>query len=227
MKMQRRKIVLIAILMIMFLMTSLMQIIDLADANYYPPPSIEIPSPVSAPRIYKETSIPLQVTVNIFADEPDIVAISYSLDGEANITLTDLTRTDGVSYWTTEKGVFIQGTAFRAESFLENLVEGKHTVTVYSHDTEGKEMSESREFTVDYDYLPPQSTSSASTNHTATPAPTNSQTETATPTINTGSMQPSETSNPLLLIVIVAVVASAIATALYFSRKCKGKSNDG
>ena len=150
--MQRRKLALIAILTLTISMVTSLQVIDLVSANYYPPPSIEISSPIPTPRIYKESSVPIHVNVNVLTGEPDIIFIRYSLDGKANVTLTNLTRTYAVSYWTTTKGVFIQGTAFRAESSLDNLAEGKHTLNVYSHDTGGKEMSNSVEFTVDYDY---------------------------------------------------------------------------
>ena len=154
--MQRKKITLIVVLSLMISIGLILQSVDLVNANYYPPPSIEISSPSAAPspRIYRENSVPLHVNVNVLANEPDITSIKYSIDGKANVTLTDLARTDDVAYWTTTEGVFIKGTAFRAETSLDNLADGKHTITVYSHDVNGKEMSESREFTVDYDYVP-------------------------------------------------------------------------
>ncbi len=37
---------------------------------------------------------------------------------------------------------------------MDNLIEGSHTLIVYSHAVDGKEMSKSREFTVDTNYEP-------------------------------------------------------------------------
>ena len=215
--MNKRKMTSVIVLALVISVATSLQVVDLVSANYFPPPSIEVPSPISSPKIYQDASVPLQVTVNVLTTEPDITYIRYSLDGKGNITLTSLTKKEGVSYWTTTKGVFIQGTAFRAEASLDNLAEGKHTLTVYSHDAAGKEMSESREFTVDYDYVPPQSPFAGYTNQTAMPTPTTTQTETPMPTINTGSLQPLE--NPVPFIIIACVAASLLATALYFRKK--------
>jgi hypothetical protein len=78
------------------------------------------------------------------------------LDGKANVTLTNLTREDGLYYWTNTEGVFAYGNAFSVETSLDNLAEGNHTLIVYSHAADNTEMSKTREFTVDYDYVAPQ-----------------------------------------------------------------------
>jgi hypothetical protein len=218
--MNRREIAHVLVLIVS--LVALTQAINLASAQYLAPPSIEISSPIPSPMFYQKTSVPLYVTVNILTGEPKITYASYTLDGQATVILSNLTREDNVAYWTSTKGVFEHGTAFHAKASLDNLAEGKHTLVVCSHAADGKEMSQTREFTVDYNYVPPQSTSSGHTNHTATPAPTDSQTETSIPTINTGSIQPSETPNLIPLMVTGAVVASALATVLYFKRKNKG-----
>ena len=132
------------------------QTLEVAKANYFPPPSIEIFSPIPAPGVHSNASVQLNVRVNILPSEPDITFIRYSLDSKANITLTNLTREDNVWYWTTTKGVFAQGKAFSAEASLDNLADGNHTLTVYAHYADGKEMSRSREFTVDTHYKPPK-----------------------------------------------------------------------
>lgn len=105
---------------------------------------------------------------------------------------------------------------------MDNLSEGNHTLIVYSHAADGKEMSRSREFTVDYDYIPPQNPFGLPDNlpnGTATLPPAGVKTGTPQPTINASSIQPSEIPNPLPLIVMGAVVASALATVLYLKRK--------
>ena len=217
--MKRKNLALIAILTLTISMVASLQGVNLVNANYFTPPSIEISSPIPSPKIYKDASVPLHVNVNVLTSEPDITYIRYSLDGKANVTLTNLTRTDRVAYWTTTKGVFIIGNAFRAESSLDDLAEGKHTLNVYSHDADGKEMSKSREFTVDYDYVPPQAHFTGFMNHTATPTPTITQTETPQPITNTGSFQPLE--NPLPFIIIACVAASLLGAVLFFRKKLK------
>lgn len=227
--MQRKKITLIVVLSLMISIGLILQSVDLVNANYYPPPSIEISSPIGAPRIYRENSVPLHVNVNVLANEPDITSIKYSLDGKANVTLTDLARTDDVAYWTTTKGVFIKGTAFRAETSLDNLAEGKHTITVYSHDANGKEMSESREFTVDYDYTQAQPTLPGLQNGTGTQTPSTTQTETPPSTINTGpvdaySFQLLE--NPILIIGLAgAVILVLLAIIIIFKKKLQASKD--
>ena len=212
-----RKLASIAtLLLIISIVTSLH--VYLVSANYFPPPSIEISSPISSPKIYQEKSVPLRVSVNVLTGEPDITYISYSLDGKANVTLSSLTREDGVSYWTNTKGTFIQGTAFRLVSSLDDLAEGTHTLIVYTHAADGKEMSQSVEFTVDYDYLP-QSSSSGYMNHTASPTPSTAQTETPMSTENTGGLQPLEDSVPFIIIAFVAGLL--VATVLYIRKKSR------
>src|SRR4030066_2362877 len=130
------------------------QTLEVAKANYFPPPSIEIYSPIPAPDFHSNAYVQLNVRVNILPSEPDITFIRYSLDGKANVTLTNLTKRDNVWYWTTTEGVFAQGKAFSTEASLGNLADGNHTLTVYAHYADGKEMSKSREFTVDTNYKP-------------------------------------------------------------------------
>jgi len=151
--MKRTKSALIAVLTLIMTIASL-HVVGLAEANYFPPPSIEIPSPISI-RIYNESSVLLHVIVNALPSESSrITHISYCLDGKANVTLTNLTRKDGEAYWTSTPGVIVTGNAFGVKATLDNLSEGNHTLTVYSHAADGKEMSKSRDFTVDYDYVP-------------------------------------------------------------------------
>lgn len=159
--MKTKNLVLTVILTLTLIITSL-QFIDLVSANSSPLPSIEILSPIPAPDIHSTASIPLQVRVNTPTDEADITFIGYSLDGAVNVTLTDLTKEAGRYYWTNTEGVFVQGNAFSTEATLDNLAEGKHTLIVYSHAADSTEMSKTREFTVDFNYIPPQLPSTSS-----------------------------------------------------------------
>jgi hypothetical protein len=218
--MNKRKLASVIVLAIVMSVATSLQVVDLVRANYYPPPSIEIFSPIPAPDVHSTVSVPLNVRVNVLAGESDIIFIRYSLDGKANVTLNSLTREDNVWYWTTTKGVTIQGTAFRVESTLDNVVEGQHTLTVYSHAADGKEMSRTREFTVDYDYVPPQVPPFTLPNGTTIqPVNPQTQTEIPLPTINSGSFQPLENPNTIPFIIIALIGASLAAAVLYFRKK--------
>lgn len=222
--MQRRKMALIAVLTLVISMAASLQVVDLVSANYYPPPSIEIFSPVSA-SVYRESSVQLYVRVNALLDESSAIRyVRYCLDGKANITLTDLAREDRLYYWTSQKGVIATGNGFIVNTTIDNLSEGKHTLIVYSHAADGKEMSRSIEFTVDYDYVPPQTGSSGFNNFNSTlppltPTPTPSVTGTETPqsAANADKIQPFDTS--LLVIVAVSVGVFLLIAGLMFSRK--------
>ena len=219
--MNQRNLALSIALALVISVVAPLQVVNLVSANYYPPPSIEIFSPIPAPDVHSTASVPLQVRVNVLTDEADITFIRYSLDEGANITLTNLTREDGLYYWTTTKGVFAHGNAFSAESSLDNLAEGNHTLTVYSHAEDDKEMSRTREFTVDYDYVPPQVPPFTLPNGTSIqPLTPPTQTETPMPTTNTGSLQPLENSLPYIIIACVSV--SLLAGILYFKKKSRG-----
>lgn len=167
----------LTILALMFSVAIPLYLADLVSANYSPPPSIEIPSPISSTKVYQDASVPLSVIVNVQTGAPDIAYVCYSIDGNANITITSLTKTEDVSYWTTTPGVFAKGNAYRAEATLNKLTDDTHTLAVYSHDTAGKEMSKSIDFTVDSNYVP-QPPFTDFMNHTAVPSPSIGQTET-------------------------------------------------
>jgi hypothetical protein len=152
--MKRKALALTFILALLSSAVARILLVNLAKANYFPPPSIEISSPFSAPVVYSNASVPLSVRVNILPSEPDITYIRYSLDGKANVTLTNLAKEENVGYWTSTKGVIASGTAFSAKVSMDNLADGNHTLIVYAHYANGKEMSRSREFAVDTHYKP-------------------------------------------------------------------------
>ncbi|MGD6807045.1 MAG: hypothetical protein ACQCN4_08815 [Candidatus Bathyarchaeia archaeon] len=221
--MKLRNLALVAILTLVISTIASLEGANLVSANYFPPPSIEISSPISV-RIYNDSTVRLYVRVNALPDESArILHIKYCLDGGANVTLTNLTRTDGEGYWTSTPGVIASGNAFSVETFLDNLSEGNHLLTVYSHAADGKEMSRTIEFTVDYDYVPPQNPFGLPSNFpngTAALPPTADQTGTPIPTTNTASMQPLE--NPLPYIIIACVAVSLFAGVFYFRKKSRG-----
>lgn len=161
--MKRKAITLTLVLALLFSAVAGAMLVKVATANFLSAPAIIIYSP--APIISTNTSIPLDVGVNILNTSPYIVRILYRVDENSNVTLTNLTRTD--NFWFDPNKV---GSEFRATSILENLTEGNHTIKVYSQDANGEEMSSSVKFTVDtyYKYpeiviLSPQNTTFAST----------------------------------------------------------------
>ena len=219
--MSNRKLTL-TILALLFSVVTPLGLVDLVNANYYPPPSIEIFSPISAPKVYNESSVQLYVRVNALPSESSsITYICYCLDGKANITLTDLSREDSLYYWTSTKGVIATGNGFSINTTMDNLAEGKHTLTVYPHAADGKEMSRTTEFTVDYDYVPPQNPFGLPNNlpngSAILPVIPPAQTETPTLSAETDSFQPLE--NPLLFILIACVAVSLLGAGLYFRNK--------
>jgi hypothetical protein len=119
-----------------------MQNLQVVRANFLPAPVVTIYSP--APILYTNASIPLSIVVRVLHGSPKIVCVLYCVDGDSNVTLTNLTRTDNVWF-----GPDKWGSEFYVTSVLENLAEGNHTLKAYSQDASGNEMSSSVEFTVD------------------------------------------------------------------------------
>ena len=124
--MKKTALVLTLILALSVSITAGIQTLEVANAYYAPPPSIEILSPIPPPDVHSNASVMLNVRVNVLPNESDITFIRYSLDGKANVTLANLTKEDNVWYWTTTEGVFAQGKAFSTEASLGNLADGNH-----------------------------------------------------------------------------------------------------
>ena len=217
--MKKRKLTLITISTLTVSMVISLLVVGLS-ANYYPPPSIEIYSPIPAPDVHSTASVPLQVRVNILIEEADITFIRYSLDGAANVTLTNLTREDGLYYWTNTVGIFAHGNSFRTEAVLDDLAEGIHMLILYSHATDGKEMSKTREFIVDYDYVSPQVLPETPTQLPPSELPNGISTLPETPptqteTINTANIQ---SLDPVPFIVTAFIAVSLLASILYIRK---------
>jgi hypothetical protein len=117
-------------------------LVNLVSANFLPAPAMSIISPL--PVTYRNASVPLNFGANVLTGDPEVVYLRYSIDGNANVTLTNLRKTGQQNFAPNKTGV-----TYHVEEMLNNLGEGKHTLRVYSHDANGNEMSGSVEFTVD------------------------------------------------------------------------------
>jgi hypothetical protein len=120
-----------------------MQAVEVTKANFFIGPGIWIDSPTHH-WVYTNTSVLLKVGATVHSDAPEIGCFLYCVDENSNLTLTNLNKTNTVD-----------GYEFHAESVLENLAEGNHTLKVYSQDALGAEMSTSIEFTIDTHYKSP------------------------------------------------------------------------
>jgi hypothetical protein len=138
-----------AIFTIICLIIPMAQIL-VVTANFIPAPAVEIMSPrPDFVRIYQNTTIPISIEVRVLNNSPEIASVKYSLDGEANVTLTNFVKSSQV-YFAPNK----QGFALTANSTLVNLSEGNHTLKAYSIYSNGEVMSTSSEFRIDSDYEP-------------------------------------------------------------------------
>ena len=106
-----------------------------------PAMSIIYPMPVT----YQNSSVPLFFGANVLTDSPAVTSLSYSLDGNQNITITALGKT-GIQHFDSQTGYTYH---INSTLTLDNLANGNHTLWVYSHDTIGNEMSGSIQFSVD------------------------------------------------------------------------------
>jgi hypothetical protein len=147
--MKRPALALTLILALSVTIIASLQTLEVAKANFLPAPAIIIYSPY--PTIYTNTSIPLNVAVNILHDSPEIVRILYCVDESSNVTLTNLTRRDNEWF-----DPYKWGSVFQATSILNDLAEGNHTLKVFVQDASGEEMFRSVEFTVDTHFKYPE-----------------------------------------------------------------------
>jgi hypothetical protein len=149
--MKRAAVVLTLILALLMSAVAGIRVIKVAKANFAPfsaPDIIIIP-----PReeIYQNTTIILKIYVYVLKYSPEITSITYSLDGEPPVNVSDLTKS-GLNCFGPDK----TGYTFYGEVVLENLAEGNHILKASSIDAAGKEMSTSKKFTIDLDYEKPK-----------------------------------------------------------------------
>jgi hypothetical protein len=135
------------ILLICISLASCIQMNKVAKANFFPGDALMIFPPIPG-KVYDNTSVPLQIVATIANPTPEIVNITYRLDEGSNITLTDLNKI-------LRQPGHIDGSQFSVETVMENLSEGKHTLTAYSQDTMGKQMSAVVEFIIDTNFTTP------------------------------------------------------------------------
>lgn len=108
-----------------------------------PVPAVVISYPLVSTGGFVNSSVDFVVTVNTFVDSPVINSISYRLDGEQQVNLTDLSATTYSDYGPSK----IDFKEYKAKISLQGLSEGNHTVTASAIG-----MSASRSFIVNSNY---------------------------------------------------------------------------
>ena len=148
--MKRTALALTLILTISVFLIAGMQTVEVANANFFPGDTLFFSSPISN-KIYTTTSIPLKITALKKDPTPEIVSITYRLDENPDVTdtLTDLDKSLGSG--------LLDHSEFWAETVLQNLPEGNHTLKTYSTDAYGEHMYASVEFVIDTSYTSPLS----------------------------------------------------------------------
>jgi hypothetical protein len=115
-----------AIALILVLTMILVGATNVVKANFYPfgVPALEKRSPYSVPYIYVTPNVDLSFDYNVQKNLTQVASFSYSLDKNANITLTSEV-TD----------VFSDFKRYSVFKPLGNLANGNHTLTVYAYFT--------------------------------------------------------------------------------------------
>jgi hypothetical protein len=135
---------LLATTMIIVLAIEILLPIAIVSGNFTPMPAVSIASPRDRyiyPWItYDKAYVPLEIRVVVPKSCLPIPRVLYSIDGEANITLTNITDTH--PYWGDD---FYQ---VSMNSSLTNLREGNHTLSAYSFNGKGETLSYTRNFAV-------------------------------------------------------------------------------
>ncbi len=144
-----KRALIVAVLMLLVASAMFVQAVDVALANFFPGDALIIFTPISK-MVYTNTSVQFNITANVANPTPEVVSITYMLDQKPNVTITDLKKTLRIPG-------HIDGSQFSAEMVLEDLAEGNHTISAYSKDASGKQMSASIEFVIDSTYTTPLS----------------------------------------------------------------------
>ncbi|MFA7398789.1 MAG: hypothetical protein WC046_09940 [Candidatus Bathyarchaeia archaeon] len=106
-------------------------------------PALSIITPLSV--TYQNSSVPLFFGANVLTGSPEIISLSYSLDGNDNTTITAVGKS-GIQHFDSQTGYTYH---VNDTLTLDNLADGNHTLWVYSQDALGNEMSGLVQFTVD------------------------------------------------------------------------------
>jgi hypothetical protein len=200
---ENKKFLLLIILTFSSLMTFNMP--NLVSANFYPTPSVYVTG--YNPTYPNGTSYTFTIDVHISMDAPAINNISYSLDGEENITLSNIEYTTWYPTSTLPNNLQNYPHNHQIFSVTENLhilETGNHTIDAYAIDSTGKVLSGYNYFTIGCAVSKPHiPTSSPSHDFNITPI----------------------TRNPTVLTIIAsvfAVLCVAFVSLVYFKRR-KGK----
>jgi len=144
----KKKVIALATLFALLLsMVAGIEIVKIAMADPFynvPVPHIGISNPPpQSIRIYMNSTVELEIYVNLFIDSPQLERISYSLDGGTMVDIEDFT-VKSVTDFGPDK---IDYKSYGANTTLIDLSEGTHTIVVYAGD-----LSTSRTFTVNSHY---------------------------------------------------------------------------
>ena len=123
---------------------------NVARANFVPAPAIEITSPKPYfVTTYHNSTLTLTIEARVLDTSspeiftPNIISISYSLDGKANVTHTDFQKSERQYFAPGQEGI-----ALWITTSLPNLSEGNHTLIAYALDTNGGFLKTNVTFTV-------------------------------------------------------------------------------
>lgn len=100
---------------------------------------ISCPPPQSIKK-YVNSTVELEIYVNMFIDSPELKRISYTLDGGPVVDIDDFTVKNTKNYFGIDKFDY---KSYNANTTLKDLSEGNHTIVAYAGD-----MSASRTFAV-------------------------------------------------------------------------------
>jgi hypothetical protein len=195
-------------------MATILQADNLVSANFWPTPSLEIRISTFSGELGHSVPLDadaraLNVEVHVSTGAPAVVCIIYSIDGSANVTLTNL----GYKTWA-PSDLPNNHDIYYIEENLDNLSDGSHTLKVYSRDANGAEMSGSREFTVDTPNEP-------NPTPTPTPTPTSSSTPNPIDPTSTPYQEPQQTEREMIIgaAIAVAVIGAGLGFLIYLIKR--------
>jgi hypothetical protein len=105
--------------------------IEVGNANPYSYPSLWIESPENT--VYNTTDIKVVFHTDTPIAYPEIVKMTYSLDGTANRTLS-ISKSETVKFGS-------KTNSYNGTGFLTNLSNGTHSIEVYAFDSKGETMT--------------------------------------------------------------------------------------
>ncbi len=109
--------------------------VEVGDANPYSYPSLWIESPKNT--VYNTTDVKIAFHTDTPIRYPEIVKMSYSLDGTANTTLSiSKSQTFQFGSFSASSRISYVGTGL-----LTNLSDGTHSLDVYALDSKGTTMT--------------------------------------------------------------------------------------